>query len=940
MATTYPLTAKLASCPPDGRLRDVNHPMTVSLSPSQQRVIDHRATHLQVIACAGSGKTEAISRRVAGLVAEGVEPRAMVAFTFTEKAAAELKTRVIARVREAMGEDFLGRLGPLFIGTIHGYAFRILQDHVPEYGNHDILDEHRQAGLLSREFESLGLSQLGSGHWRPIRDFIRNADAVGNELIDSTALGGTAFGNAFRAYEEVLDRFHLLTFQLIISRAVRALQDPLIFQRVHGHLRHLLVDEYQDVNPAQERLIHLLATDPVELCVVADDDQAIYEWRGSDVRNILTFRQRYPQAASVELDTNRRSRPTIIATANAFVERISDRLPKAMKPYRPPHQNEVVCWSAPTEEGEAEVIADTIGRLRDAGYKLRDIGVLYRSVRTSAPPLVDALGARAIPFSCGGRTGLFLQPEIALFGEIFSWLGDGSWREHRFGEIREVGLESVVSGLCRLFPDAPSEHVLAKYLEDWKVFRLRGIRPVSLVGDYYRLLSTLGVSSTDTETPLGSARFGAFARFSEVLADFEHVTRRARLVDDAGKRVFRSGRDRGKPFLRALANYLLHYAQEAYEDFDGEGTHDLDAVSVMTVHQAKGLEWPVVFLPALVEGRFPSRMAGQEHSWLLPDEVFPPAKQARYAGSDDEERRLFYVALTRARDCVYLSRFERRNNQFQPSPFLLEVAGGLPGSAALLPRPAPPEKGRVDEAPALALAFSDVALFEECGYRYRLAGVFGYEQELAVELGYGRAIHHVLRRVAEWTRETGAIPGPEKLDGLLEAELYLPFADAPAFQRMEKATRRVVSRYVAHYASDLLRVWAVERPFELNLQDGVVAGRADVILDEEGGVRGRLAIVDYKVAEDPTRDARYRRQLTVYAAAARGEGLNVEAAYLHELGNGLRQNVAVGADEVTAAVASLNHALASIRRGEYPPDPSADKCARCDFRPVCRYEAS
>lgn len=913
--------------------------MSLVLSPAQQKVVDHRGTPLQVIACAGSGKTEAISRRVAALVSDGVEPRGIVAFTFTEKAAAELKTRVVARVREKMGPAFLGRLGPLFIGTIHSYAFRILQEHVPEYGNHDVLDEHRHAGLLSREFTRLGLAQLGPQHWRPIRDFIRNADVVGNELIDPAALASTKFGESYRAYQEMLDRFHLLTFQMIISRAVRALGNPDIYERIHGPLRHLLVDEYQDVNPAQERLIGLLAAPPVELCVVADDDQAIYEWRGSDVRNILTFRQRYRHAVAVELDTNRRSRPSIISAANSFIDGLHDRLPKSMRPDRPAGENEVVCWSAPTEEAEADTIADAILRLRDSGYGLRDIGVLYRSVRSSAPPLIQALTEHEIPYLCGGRTGLFLQPEVALFGELFSWLGDGSWKDHRFGELRDADLGQVVDGLTRAFPNGPSAKDLAKYLEDWKAFRVRGIRPVSLVGDFYRLLSTLSVSSLEVETPVGSARFGALARFSQVLADFEHVTRRSRVVEKDGKLTYRSGRDRGEPYFQSLSNYLLHYAQEAYEDFEGEQTHNLDAVSVMTVHQAKGLEWPVVFVPALVQGRFPSRMAGQSQPWLLPEDLFPAEKRARYVGSEAEERRLFYVALTRARDCVYLSCFERRTNQFQPSPFLLEVAQGPPETARSLPLPGPPDVTKQVEVPGLAVAFSSVALFDECGYRYRLAEVFGYQQELAVELGYGRAIHYVLRRVAEHTRYAGQLPDPTELEAIIESELYLPFADAPAFSRMEEATRRTVANYVTEHSSDLLRVWAVERPFELHLEDGIVTGRADVILDGEGGIPGRLAIVDYKVAEDPARDARYRRQLAVYAASARSEGLDVEAAYLHELANGNRQNVAVGPGETESVVASLGDALGSIRQGVYPPNPSAEKCERCDFGPVCKHRA-
>ena len=211
----------------------------IRLSPNQQRVVDCRGSHLQVIACAGSGKTESISRRVASLIAEGADPASIVAFTFTERAAAELKERIVRRVEERMGSDFLDRLGPMFVGTIHSYCFRILQDHVPRYGNYDVLDDHRHAGLLSREYRQLRLSKLGNRHWLPIRDFIRTADVIGNELIDPWRLTGTPLGECYCAYREMLDRYHFLTFSLIISCALEALdEDPAIYDRVHGPLRN------------------------------------------------------------------------------------------------------------------------------------------------------------------------------------------------------------------------------------------------------------------------------------------------------------------------------------------------------------------------------------------------------------------------------------------------------------------------------------------------------------------------------------------------------------------------------------------------------------------------------------------------------------------------------------------------------------------------------
>jgi DNA helicase-2/ATP-dependent DNA helicase PcrA len=403
-------------------------------STEQEKVIAHRGGHLQVIACAGAGKTEAISRRVSSLIEEGVEPAQIVAFTFTDRAAAGLKNRITRRIAESKGEAFLDRLSPMFVGTIHAYCLHMLQDHVPEFGNFDILDENKLAGLLSREHKRLELSKLGSQHWRPIFDFLRNADVIENELLDPTPMKGTPFGDCYFAFKQTLLRFHFLTYGLLISAAVKALARPEVYKRVHGPLRHLIVDEYQDINPAQEKLIGLLAQPPVHLCVVADDDQAIYQWRGSDVSNMLEFTNRYKPATSLPLSSNRRSRPTIISTANTFAESISPRLPKKMKPHRPASGPEVHCWAAETVPDEANIIADTIEQLHKKGFRYKDIAILFRSVRTSSPPLIEVFEQRGIPFRCAGRTGLFLQPEASVLGKLYAWLSKNDWKNERYGQ--------------------------------------------------------------------------------------------------------------------------------------------------------------------------------------------------------------------------------------------------------------------------------------------------------------------------------------------------------------------------------------------------------------------------------------------------------------------------------------------------------------------------
>jgi DNA helicase-2/ATP-dependent DNA helicase PcrA len=255
----------------------------------------------------------------------------------------------------------------------------------------------------------------------------------------------------------------------------------------------------------------------------------------------------------------------------------------------------------------------------------------------------------------------------------------------------------------------------------------------------------------------------------------------------------------------------------------------------------------------------------------------------------------------------------------------------------MLPLPAQPAEEAPKEAPTLDVSFSDLAAFEECGHRYRLSNVLGFQTQIVPELGYGRAIHHVLRQLAETVRATGEIPSPVELNQLADEEFYVPFASPQAWQTMRKAAKRLVSAYVESYSSDLQRVWAVERPFELHLDDGVVSGRADVILDKENDRIGSLAIVDYKVAADEARGARYEEQLRIYSLAGRGEGLTVEAAYLHELKDGTRSSVDISNSQTHAALEMVSNRLTALRGTQFNPKPERDRCRQCEYKLVCSH---
>ena len=899
------------------------------LTDDALRAVQHRGSPLQIIACAGSGKTEVVAQRIADLFAEGVAPTAVVAFTFTERAAEELKQRIQLRTQERLGEAFVGRLNGCFVGTIHAYCFRLLQQHVAKYETYDILDEHRLAAFLTRIEKAIELKQLEGQLFASIKAFMRNMDVVDNELIPLERLE-TPFREVLARFYDELERYRFLTFGQVIGRVVKELADPQVFAAVHVPLRHLVVDEYQDINPAQEALIRRLAAAPVELCVVGDDDQSIYQWRGSDVSNIVTFQQRYPKAVAFRIDINRRSRPAIIKAANNFAETIQGRLTKAMKVHRDAAATEFVCWRDRTEAEEAAQIAELVNGCVARGFRFKDIAVLVRS-SSSYAKLLQAFEAAGIPVQPAGRTGLFREPDAQLFGRTFAYLAGHDWRPEAYGGGERVELGGLVEDYGTVFELSPhSLAIVRDRLQAWQQEVAAATRRADLVGDYYDLLADCQVAGWDFSDPLRIGRLGTLARCSAILADYESVRRRARPDPKAvGELV--GGQDRGEWYYRWLAIHIQNWALGTFEGFDGEDSLTLDAVDLTTVHQSKGLEWPIVFVPCVSDKRFPSSKTGQAQTWLVPQHLF---SKVRYEGTENDERRLFYVAISRARDWLSVSTHDTpASRAVQPSPFIRHLAGGDPPYVRSfgLPQPASGQNARED---LLYLTFSELASYRSCALAYRLRQLIGFQPPLVPELGYGRAVHHVLRHIAEFTRTHDRPPNGIEVGAILDSHFYLPASTKPAHVAMKAAAQRLVSRYISTYGEELHHVWAVERPFELHLNSAVIRGRADVILEQRDGTTSSLAIVDYKTAE--ANDDTFERQLQVYADAGRREGLDIRAAYVHDLKAGDRVAIDIRPAVIDSAEQELLSLVSRLCARDFSPAPGT-ACGSCDVKRICRH---
>ena len=900
------------------------------------RAVEHRGSHVQIIASAGSGKTEVVSQRVVSLLAEGVAAREIVAFTFTKRASQELKSRIATRLEQRLGPEAVDQLSGLYVGTIHGYCFQFLQQYVPRYETYDVLDESQHVAFLCREASHLKIKSLDENGklYKSIGDFNRSVQVLENELLDPASMPDP-FKSVLETYLESLDKYRLLTYGQQIVRSVAALNDSTVATEVHKSLKHLIVDEYQDVNPAQEELIRRLVSGGAHLTVVGDDDQAIYQWRGSTVRNIITFVERYDDVKTFVLDVNRRSLPDIIETAARFSLTIDDRLEKEMKPWRSSEdghgEEQIVSWVGDAEQDEAREISRLIANLNASGLPFSDIAILVRG-KTAYPKILTELAERGIPVQPKGRSGLFEQPEARCIGRMMCWLVDLEWREPRGSSVATPD-EDLLNEFVAVFSLNKRQTLnLEIWLDELKALVPSKDRAANLIGEFYQLLDILNVRDWDINDPISANRLGTLARITHLFMDYESVYRRAR--PDAtvvGEQV--GGQDRGEWYYRNIGTFILNHANSEYDGFDGEDDLLIDAVDLTTIHSAKGLEWPVVFIPSLTKNRFPTNKSGKEQKWLVPRSMFDAP---RYEGDSDDERRLFYVAMTRARDWLSISRHNKVTKaKVAESPYFPTVGKFFVPSSEIV---TPVLRSVIPEDEDLLISYSDLASFMDCGLAYRLRQRLGFKPKLEPQIGYGKSIHHVMRVVANFTQAHGEVPSPSLLDEILDREFFLPNANKVVHRDLKNSARKLISKYINEYDADLHRVWQTEYPFELHLPGITVSGRADVIIDTGSEGVTSLTLIDYKTRT--SEESEHDIQLQVYASAGRREGLDVSAAFLHDMVASDRIPVDIEQPAIAQAEAVVVEVAEKIKRREFDPSPAESRCGRCDVRSICAHSAS
>lgn len=891
------------------------------LSESQKNAVRSNARYIRVIAGAGAGKTETLTRRMVYLLlCEGVDPAEIVAFTFTEKAAQSMKSRLYQRMEQLGQEDILRRLGEMYIGTIHSYCLQLLEDYYG-MGDYDVFDENQEMAFLLRVGWDLGLGKGGT-YSKNCEKFLTSLSVFYAELLDREDLKKKApeFYDMLVTYEEHLDTHRRLTFDRLVYEAVRKLEEN---PGRLSHIKHLIVDEFQDINRAQFRLIELIGNF-ASVFVVGDPRQSIYQWRGSDEYFFREFESMFAKATTVNIGENWRSAKEIVRVSNKFADSFENGEYGPLESMR--HiDGELtrVSFNSPGEE--ADWIASQIQRLvEEKGCKYSDFSLLLRSVNTSAEPFLDALRNRGIPFLVGGNVGLFRRDEAQAVGRLLSWTWkDGFWAENPHYWGTRINGDKLLTTALDLWSRATGRRLppdIRSQLEEWKEKILAGECP-DFKTLYHHLLILLGYHELHPDNPLDAAIMANLGRFSSILGDFEVAHR-------LGGR-----RRRWESELKDLCWFMNTHANKSYEEGEVEDMRKANAVQISTVHQAKGLEWPVVFIPALVNQRFPSKNAGKEREWLIPRDMFD-AK--RYEGGVEDEKRLFYVAITRAMDVAVLSHFTQYDSgrRVRESEFLdiLEEISVNTRTGARYNLDYTPPRERPLEEEIQTFSATEPLRYLQCPHHYRLLMLWGYITSHSPLIGYGNSLHFCLRHAAELIKNEDMDP-ITAVATAVEEKFFLPFESRTREEKLKKTVMERLIEFASEHEEDMNTIEEVEARIEFPMQNATIVGKVDVILRDGE----ELEIRDYKTSEEVIKPEHSKLQVRLYALGLRNTGRNVtrgSVAYLEKT---------TRLDTVTMEEAQLGEArdtaekvINNIKEGCFEAKPG-QFCKECDYNRICRW---
>ncbi len=1031
---------------------DIEKLLFENLTKDQRRAVQCDKRRLLVVAGAGSGKTEVMARRIAWWVGiEQVPKNKIIAFTFTDRAADEMKFRIRSWIEKITPEGEDVALGEMYVGTIHGFCLAKTREFWPDnYHNYDILDEGARAALILRGFNSLlGLRALQEvialGQYATLDKFTQAYDQLHEHnrfeielpLENSplnlgadehswckrakllTTVGDTpaaqAFARSAERYYAYLRCRHFLDFSTSQTEFVRCLKnDPQRSRETDSLGIHLVVDEVQDINPIQRHLMELLVGKNGKLTAVGDHRQAIYGFRAAKVEIIAELWEEFKEAKDadvIDLQENFRSTPRIIGLANRWVETISPLRTMNTPPMKhgnrqrkDHHATHVALISFPARDQEAVWIADAVralvpspeeGALHDKkdgshrGLSLSDVAVLVRS-STDVRTYMDALETAGIPSVVRAGPDLFSQPEVLLF--LGALAITGGLKEFVGSEINPKSMPKRIAAVLGCTP-AP-EDVLK---EAAKLLRRSGLAFDRKIEDRLLFVAKaihLRIAEdksfgTDQVSDLRTPKLREFLTsrnqlrrvFPQQLYHFLLEEAQVELWDTCEGRgqtaMFHLGALSGlitgieTPGWTGVKDYpwqiigLCQYGAEEGRTQEQPLMVQPDAVTISTIHGVKGLEFAAIFLADVNARRFPSGYAKRKPNLPLSGKIVKEIDVDGLADNDnhDGERRLMYVALTRAERFLIVSHSGTTTSKFikELRDLVAAEGGAVTADSKRLLHDLKYASKEYRRDLQLSTSFSDLRYYLECPHDFYLRKVLGFAPTIDQAFGYGRGVHNLLRAVhsdpKKWASLARDRPNLEKeIQKLINRGLfYLRYTTGDPADNMRGKGLQVVADYIAHYVKELACLtFEPEKKFEtlVEYDDGdggaLISGSIDVVRQDDPP---RVSLIDFK-SGDPASDKHQKLdeeemklQVAIYALAAKKEleyqpdqGL---VRYLDAQDEEKKElQVPLNEQSLSEAKVTVSRTAGKIRNRSFKQGPTKQaggqlRCDGCDFLGFC-----
>lgn len=931
------------------------------LSEPQRAVVGHLDGPLLVIAGPGSGKTYSIVLRAVNLLLlEQAEPKQIVLCTFTEKAAFEMRDRLAAAARKV---GYAGDLSELTVSTIHSLCNRVLTQYrhrTPLGHNYETLDELTQLLFIFDHFDEIvGQAENDlflcrwATRWTAIEGARNYFDKITEELVDPAQLVGSghaflaAIGSAYCAYEKALVEANRIDFAHLQRTVLDLLEDRATFEALARQLKYVLVDEYQDTNYVQERLLLKLTETTRNLCVVGDEDQSLYRFRGATVRNILEFPNRMPGCAVVKLTINYRSHRAIVERYDRWMAS-ADWSSRTGTPFRydksiaaneaathPDYPSVFAIWGRDRRD-EATRFADLVEFLKKsriiADYS--QVALVLHSVRQDhSGTYLAALEARGIPSFCPRARAYFendvIRDLVGCLAVLFGWHGTG--RGQVAGAVAALATyaDEAIVELGRRFG---GPHPLAEALQEWtgEIASLTEGEALDLrPADYlYRLLALQPFAGAVKEEN-AARNLAIFSQLLNVFQSYYHYT----VVTHRNREVVRFH------LFNSFLRLLYEGGINEYEDPDRP--FPKGHVQVMTIHQAKGLEFPVVVVGSLSTQLSSPKQIDRDLGPFYHRPPFEPENRVTLF----DRMRLHYVAFSRPQNVLVLTASEPPKDHFAP------IWQGLPQWPYVQKDLLAAQRFALRDRMPVKKTYSftgDLKIYETCPRQYQFFREYDFTPSRSAVIFFGLLVHQSIEEIHRI-----ALDG--KLDSLDEPRIrelfdqtfrFLCLSDVrPIGDLAREAALAQVLDYFRQNQDEMRRVIQTEVDVSLEKDGYILAGKVDLLL----GSDGKLELLDFKTSprpkDSPALIVAYERQLCTYAhILEQRHGRRVDRLLLYWTSEPRKQDALMILPYDPRRVAEAGqHFDDTVRRiqaqeFEVKTPPEAVICKECDLRALCRSE--